>query len=142
VADVTIKRLDEFEAIYGGAFKRVRAGLGVTSFGMAVMDIPPGMVHYPEHNHLHDGQEEVFTVLEGRCTLRVGGEDGTEYQLEPGTFVRIGQDELRKFETGDEGVRLLALGGTPGAVYHPPEFSEEGAPDPVKGAPESVPLPE
>ena len=35
MADVTVKRLDEFEAIFGGGFRRVRAGLGVNSFGHA-----------------------------------------------------------------------------------------------------------
>ena len=29
MADVTVKRLGEFEAIFGGGFHRVRAGLGV-----------------------------------------------------------------------------------------------------------------
>ena len=29
MADVTVKRLEEFEAIFGGGFRRVRAGLGV-----------------------------------------------------------------------------------------------------------------
>jgi len=34
----TVKRIDEMEAIYGGAYKRARAELGVTSFGMQVID--------------------------------------------------------------------------------------------------------
>ena len=42
MADVTVKRLEDFETIFGGGFRRVRAGLGVTSFGIAVMDLPPG----------------------------------------------------------------------------------------------------
>jgi uncharacterized cupin superfamily protein len=127
MADVTVKRLDEFEAVFGGGMRRVRAGLGVTSFGMQVIELPPNFEHYPEHNHTHDEQEEVYTVLNGRTTLRVGGED---HELEPGVFVRVGPAEKRKFVTGDEGVRILALGATPGSVYHAPEFSEEGAPPP------------
>ena len=51
MADVTVKRLEEFEAIFGGGFRRVRAGLGVSSFGVAVMDLPPGFADYPEHDH-------------------------------------------------------------------------------------------
>lgn len=34
--DVTIKQLNEFETTFGGLLRRVRAGLGVTSFGIAV----------------------------------------------------------------------------------------------------------
>jgi mannose-6-phosphate isomerase-like protein (cupin superfamily) len=132
MADVTVKRLDEFEAVFGGGMRRVRAGLGVTSFGMQVYELPPNFQHYPEHNHTHDEQEEVYTVLSGRATLRVGGE---EYELEPGIFARVGPAEKRKFVTGEEGVRLLALGAVPGGVYQAPEFSEEGAPPPaVKNA--------
>ena len=127
MADVTVKRLEEFEAVYGGGFRRVRAGLGVTSFGVQVLELPPNFEHYPEHDHTHDEQEEVYTVLSGRVTLVVGGE---EHELEPGTFARVGPAEKRKLVSGDEGVRILALGATPGAVYTPPEFSEEGAPQP------------
>ena len=127
MADVTVKRLDEFESIFGGGFRRVRAGLGVSSFGLAVMDFPPGFTQYPEHDHGPDGQEEVYSVLAGKATLTAGGGD---YELEPGVFARVGPGERRKLVSGAESVRILALGGTPGAVYTPPEFSEEGAPPP------------
>ena len=50
MADVTVKRLEDFEAIFGGGFRRVRAGLGVSSFGLAVMDLPPTSTQYPEHD--------------------------------------------------------------------------------------------
>ena len=127
MADVTVKGLDEFEAVFGGGMRRVRAGLGVTSFGIQVIEMPPGYEHYPEHDHTHDEQEEVYTVLSGSAKLLAGGE---EYELEPGTFARVGPGEKRKLISGEQGVRLLALGATPGSVYTPPEFSEEGAPQP------------
>jgi uncharacterized cupin superfamily protein len=129
MADVTVKRLDEFEAIFGGAFRRVRAGLGVSSFGLALMDFPPGFTQYPEHDHGPDGQEEVYAVLAGVATLTVGGED---YELEPGVFARVGPQEARKISTGDEGARVLAIGASPGKIYEPPEFTEEGQPDPMQ----------
>jgi uncharacterized cupin superfamily protein len=127
MADVTVKGLDDFEAVFGGGLRRVRAGLGVTSFGIQVIELPPGFEHYPEHDHSHDEQEEVYTVLDGRVTLIAGGE---EYELVPGVFARVGPGEKRKLVSGEEGVRLLALGGIPGRVYEPPEFTEEGAPQP------------
>jgi hypothetical protein len=133
VPDVTIKRLDEFEAIFGGGFKRVRAGLGVSSFGIAVLDFPANFIDYPSHNQTHDHQEEVYTVLEGRVTLHVGSdEDAVEYELEPGVWARVGPAETRKLITGDERARVVALGGIPGEVYNAPEFTDEGAPDPMK----------
>jgi len=127
MADVTVKQLDEFEAVFGGGMRRVRAGLGVTSFGIQVIELPPHFEHYPEHDHSHDEQEEVYTVLNGTVTLRAGGED---HELEPGAFARVGPGEKRKLVSGEQGVRILALGGKPGAVYDAPEFSEEGAPAP------------
>lgn len=127
MADVTVKQLDDFEAVFGGGMRRVRAGLGVSSFGLQVIELPPNFEHYPEHDHSHDEQEEVYTVLEGAVTLRAGGED---HELTPGVFARVGPGEKRKLVSGDEGVRVLALGGTPGSVYSAPEFSEEGAPPP------------
>ena len=127
MADVTVKRVEEFEAIFGGGFRRARAGLGVTSFGLAVIDLPPNFERYPEHDQTHDDQEEVYTALSGRVTLRVGVE---EYELEPGVFARVGATEKRKLVTGDEAARVLAMGATPGRVYEPPEFSEEGTKPP------------
>jgi mannose-6-phosphate isomerase-like protein (cupin superfamily) len=127
MADLTIKRLDEFEALFGGGLRRVRAGLGVTSFGLQVIELPPNFTHYPQHDHTHDEQEEVYAVLSGRATLQAGGED---HLLEPGTFVRVGPGEKRKFVTDEEGVRILAIGAMPGKAYEPPEFTEEGAAEP------------
>lgn len=125
--DVTVKRVEDFEAIFGGGFRRVRAGLGVTSFGLAVIDLPPNFQHFPEHDQTHDDQEEVYTLLSGRVTLRVAGE---EYELEPGVFARVGATEKRKLITGDEPARVIAMGATPGKVYEPPEFTEEGTKPP------------
>jgi mannose-6-phosphate isomerase-like protein (cupin superfamily) len=128
MADVTVKRLEDFEAIFHGGFYRVRAGLGVSSFGIAVMEFPPDFGDYPEHDQAHDDQEEVYTALSGRATLVAGGE---EHELAPGVWVRVGPSEKRKILTGSEPARVLAVGGTVGGPYNPPEFTEDGAPDPM-----------
>src|ERR1700754_4840678 len=125
--DVTVKRVEDFEAIFGGGFRRVRAGLGVSSFGLAVIDLPPNFQHFPEHDQTHDDQEEVYTALSGTATLKVGDE---AYELEPGVFARVGATEKRKLITGDEPARILAMGATPGRAYVPPEFTEEGTKPP------------
>ncbi len=123
MADVTVKGLDEFDAIFGGGMRRVRAGLGVSSFGIQVIELPPNFHMYPDHDHSHDEQEEVYTPLSGRATLQVGDES---YELEPGVFARIGPGQKRKLITGESGVRLLSLGGVPGEAYEPPAWTEEG----------------
>jgi hypothetical protein len=128
MADVTVKQLEDFEAIFGGGFYRVRAGLGVTSFGIAVMELPVDFRDYPEHDQEHDRQEEVYTALSGRATLIA---DGEEHELAPGVWIRVGPSEKRKIVTGSEPARVLAVGGSVGGAYNPPEFTEEGVPDPL-----------
>jgi uncharacterized cupin superfamily protein len=117
MADVTVKRIDEFDTAFGGAMKLVRHGLGVESFGIQVIDMPPNADRYPEHDHAEDGQEEVYTVLQGSATLEAGGE---EHRLEPGTFARVPSGTMRKLVTGDDPARLIALGGVPGKAYEIP----------------------
>lgn len=129
MADVTIKQVEDFEAIFAGGLRRARSGLGVSSFGMQVEDFPPNATEYPEHDHSEDGMEEVYTVLEGTVILQV---DAEEHVLTPGMFARVGPGERRKLITREEGARVLAIGAIPGKVYEPPEFTEEGQPDPMK----------
>jgi quercetin dioxygenase-like cupin family protein len=124
MADVTIKKIEDFEATYGGGFKLVRHGLGVQSFGIQVIDMPANVDQYPEHDHSEDGQEEVYTVLEGSATLQA---DGEEFRLEPGVFARVPAGQKRKIVTTSTPVRVLAIGGVPGKVYEAPEFSKPSA---------------
>jgi uncharacterized cupin superfamily protein len=134
VANYTVKRLDQFEAIYGGGLRRVRAGLGVTSFGLASIDLPPNFSDYPDHDHSGDGQEEVYTAVAGSATITI---DGDDHLLEPGVFARVPPGVSRKITTGEEPARIIAIGGTPGSVYQPPDLSQEGNPDPLTGRPPS-----
>jgi mannose-6-phosphate isomerase-like protein (cupin superfamily) len=128
MADYAVKRIDEMEAIYAGAFKRARAELGVRSFGLQVLDIPPNAHQYPEHDHSQDGQEEVYVVLRGSGEVEI---DGERHPIEPETMVRVSAGTSRKLWPGDEGLRVLAIGGIPGGVYEAPDVSRLGAPDPL-----------
>jgi len=129
MADYTVKQVDEMEAVFGGAFKRARAELGISAFGMQILDMPPNVDgQYPEHDHQADGQEEVYVVLVGRAELDV---EGDRIPLDPGTMVRVGPSARRTIRTAAEGARILALGGRPGQPYEAPEVSQLGAPDPM-----------
>jgi uncharacterized cupin superfamily protein len=133
MADVTVKRTEDFEPTFRGGMLKVRSGLGISSFGIQLLRFPPNADRHPEHDHAQSGQEEVFIVLEGVATLRAGDE---EHRLEPGVFARVGPTEARKLSTGEEGALILALGGVPGQAYEIVQFTEEGEPDPL-GAPGS-----
>ncbi len=130
MADVTVRRTEEFEPTFGGGMLKARSGLGVTGFGMQLLRFPANADRYPEHEHAHDGQEEVYTVLEGEATLHVGGE---EHRLAPGVFARVGPGERRKLSTGDSPAMILVLGGVPGKAFEPVKYTEEGEPDPMGG---------
>jgi uncharacterized cupin superfamily protein len=125
-----VKRIDEMEAVYLGAFKRARAELGVESFGMAIMDLPPNFEGYPAHDHSGDGQEEVLLALRGSGEVEI---DGERFPLDADHVIRVSAGTTRKVWPGDDGVRLLAIGGVPGGLYDPPANSKLGEPDPMAG---------
>jgi hypothetical protein len=129
LSDYNVKKIDEMEAVYLGAFKRARAELGVESFGLQVIDMPANFDNYPEHDHAEDGQEEVFMALRGGGEIEIGGE---RFPLDPEHMVRVAAGTKRKVWPGDEGIRMVIVGGVPGALYQPPEISKLGEPDPMR----------
>lgn len=118
--DVTIKRLDQLDfyqgehEIPGIRFHSAGRQLGVTAWGMNVLSLEPGADGYPEHDHLGDGQQEVYVVLRGSATL-IAGEQ--RWELETGAMAHVGPATKRKLLPGAEGVTLLAIGATPGKAY-------------------------
>jgi mannose-6-phosphate isomerase-like protein (cupin superfamily) len=127
MADYAVRRIDDMEAIARGSFKRARAELGISSFGIQVLDMPPNVDAYPEHDHGSDGQEEVYLVIRGGGELEIEGE---RVPLDPDTMVRVSAGTKRKLLPGDEGIRTVIVGGVPGAAYEVKEYTELGADDP------------
>jgi mannose-6-phosphate isomerase-like protein (cupin superfamily) len=123
-----VKKIDEMEAIYRGAFKRARAELGVESFGMQIIDMPPNFENYPEHDHTHDNQEEVFLVMRGGGEIEIEGE---RFPLDGDHIARVGPATKRKLWPGPEGIRVVIVGGVPGEAYQAPDISKLGEPDPM-----------
>ena len=107
-------------AIPGIRFRCAGQALGVRAWGMNILEIDAGCTGYPEHDHAADGQEEVYVVLRGSAVLHVGG---AAHRLDTGELVRVPPEVRRSFTT-EEGVLLLALGGTPGVAY--PSDSADG----------------
>jgi quercetin dioxygenase-like cupin family protein len=119
---ITVKRIEQFaaysgpHAIPGIRFRAVREALGISSWGMNVLEFDPNCTGYPEHDHASDGHEEVYVVLQGSIVLQT---DGAERTLSQGELVRVAPHVSRKFVTRQQGATLLALGGTPGKAYAP-----------------------
>lgn len=117
-----VEKIDEVQpyagpnTLPGIAFRPAGRQLGLTAWGMNVLDLEPGCESYPEHDHGADGQEEVYVVLSGSGTLVAGGR---RWPLESGTMARVPPTTTRKIVPGPHGLRLLALGATPGKAYEP-----------------------
>jgi mannose-6-phosphate isomerase-like protein (cupin superfamily) len=122
-----LKRLEEVERAFGGALARVRAALGITAFGVQVVDLPADSGELaPEHDHRHDGQEELYLLLSGSGELVVP--DGV-VTLDRETFVRLGPRVRRRLRSGPDGARILMIGAVPGRPYTPPPNTELGGPE-------------
>ena len=120
----TLRRIDDLASINHGAVKLAGDDLGVQSFGLQVLDFPGGFADYPEHDHAHDRQEEVYVVLAGSAEFEIAGERA---QAEAGTMLRVDADARRTLVPGPDGVRLLAIGCAPGGGYERPEDFRVGA---------------
>ena len=121
MSNYTAKHLNDMEAAFGGGFVKARAELGVTSFGMQVMRMPPNYDDYPEHDHEKDGQEEVYLALAGSGWTDI---DGDRVDLGKDVFVRIAGGTKRKVHSGPEGLQMLVIGACPGRAYEIPEMTE------------------
>ena len=113
-----LRQIDELTSIHHGAVKLAGDELGVEAFGLQVLDFPPGFDQYPAHDHAEDGQEEVYVVLDGSAEFEIAGE---RIPAEPGTLVRVPPESRRNLVAGREGVRILAIGCTPGGAYERPD---------------------
>jgi quercetin dioxygenase-like cupin family protein len=119
-------------------FARLRAPLGVSSFGINVLTFESGQRN---RIHRHKRQEEVYVILEGTLTLMVEGEPN-EYRV--GDVVRVAPEVRRQLvNRSPAALRLLALGGHVDHEHEPRDaeaFNDWAETDP--GTPQTVPVPD
>jgi quercetin dioxygenase-like cupin family protein len=104
-----VSSLDELGDGHG--FRKVRAALGVTAFGVNGLVFPP---RYEGPNHFHDTQDELYFVHRGTATFTI---DGDEHEVGEGGLVHVESTTPRAISnrTDDELV-LLIVGGKDGYV--------------------------
>ncbi len=95
----------------GPGFRKVRAALGVTAFGINAIVMPPG---HDGFLHWHDTQDEVYFVHRGRVEVEVEGETRV---VGEGGLIHVEATTRRKVSNpfGEEAV-VLAIGGKDGYV--------------------------
>jgi len=95
----------------GFGFRKVRAALGITAFGVNVVVYPP---HYEGFHHYHDTQDELYFVHSGRARVEVADD---ERELGPGGMVHVESTTPRRLSNvGDEPLVMLVVGGKGGYV--------------------------
>ena len=95
----------------GPGFRKVRAPLGVTAFGVNAVVFAPG---YEGFLHYHDTQDELYFVHSGTARFEVEGE---VRELGPGSLVHVESTTPRRFSNaGDEDLVVLVVGGKDGYV--------------------------
>jgi uncharacterized cupin superfamily protein len=97
----------------GPGFRKVRAPLGVTAFGVNAVVVPPG---YTTGRHYHDRQQELYLILEGEIEFEFG--DGDKQVLGPGGVARVDPGTHRRLRnTSDtEDAMYFCVGGDGGYV--------------------------
>ena len=112
-AHTTIHRDD---AERDGKWSLIRRSLDVESFGINLVEIPPGD-DIPEHDEVDRDQEEVFVVLSGDPVVVVNGE---EIAAPTGTFVRVDVDAKRTVRnSGSEPASVLIVSAPRSSGYEP-----------------------
>jgi mannose-6-phosphate isomerase-like protein (cupin superfamily) len=104
-----VSSLDELGDGYG--FRKVRAPLGVTAFGVNAIVYPP---RYDGPEHYHDTQDELYFVHRGTAIFEIEGE---EHEVREGGIVHVESTTPRRVSnrTDDELV-LFVVGGKGGYV--------------------------
>jgi len=95
----------------GEGFRKIRAALGVTAFGVNAVVYAPG---FDGFEHYHDVQDELYFVHRGRVRVEVEGETR---DLGPGGLFHAESTTRRKVSNPfDEEAVLFIVGGSGGYV--------------------------
>jgi mannose-6-phosphate isomerase-like protein (cupin superfamily) len=113
--------IDELPGLFDGVIKLARSALGISGFGVQVIDLPPSYTT-DSHDETATGQEELYVALSGDGSVEVA--EWGSLALEPGRLVVVPPTCARRLRSGDAGVRVLVIGGAPGEAYVPPQWTE------------------
>ena len=119
-APYTASTIDGLPQLWDGLAKLVREGLGITAFGVQIMDLPPNYTT-DAHDETETGQEELYIALRGHGAVII---DDAGVLLDGEHVVVVPPQTARTLTSGPDGLRVLCVGGTPGQPYSAPEWTE------------------
>jgi quercetin dioxygenase-like cupin family protein len=112
--------IDSLPALFDGMIKLARSALGISAFGVQVMDLPPSYTT-DAHDETASGQEELYVALSGSGGVLL---DGESIPVAEGRLVVVPPECSRRLASGPEGLRVLVVGSTPGQAYEPAAWTE------------------
>jgi len=113
--------ISELPSLYDGMIKLVRTELDISAFGVQIMDLAPDYTTQ-SHDESSTGQQELYVALSGSGAVLIGDE---RLALDGDHVVRVNAGTGRKLSSGPDGLRVLCVGGVPGAAYTPPDWTDE-----------------
>ncbi len=118
-------RYDEMPDLWDGFVRLMRPALGISAFGVNLMELPPDY-ETEAHDERDSGQEELYVARAGSGAVVVDG-GRTRLPLDPDRAVRVGPQTSRTLCSGADGMRVLIVGAPPGRPYAGPEWSGGGS---------------
>ena len=96
----------------GPGFRKIRAALDVTAFGVNAVVLPPSWV---TPRHFHERQEELYLVLDGEIEFDLGGATHT---VGPGGLVKVEPQTVRSLRNTSDSAEAtyFCVGGASGYV--------------------------
>jgi hypothetical protein len=116
---IAASAIDDLPQIWDGFAKLVRAGLDISAFGVQIMDLPPEYTT-ASHDESDTGQQELYVALRGSGAVLAREQ---RLPLDPEHLVRVNAGVDRTLTSGPEGLRVLCVGGVPGAPYIAPDWT-------------------
>ena len=108
-ARINLDEVEDLAAKYGmaelGEARYLREDVGAEAIGLTYYRMNPG--RRTGFGHRHKEAEEMYVVLAGSGRAKVGDE---VIDLRPRDVVRVAPDAIREFESGPDGMELLATG--------------------------------
>ena len=116
---LTIKHDEDLERAYG-KWVLVRRSLGIGSFGINAVELPPGE-SIPEHDESGREHEEVFVVLDGEAVVVV---EGIDHPVRRGSYARLDPALRRTVRNDSDAVaRVLIISAPVASGYEPLEWA-------------------
>jgi uncharacterized cupin superfamily protein len=112
--------IDDLPDMWDGFMRMVRDGLGLSAFGVNIMNLPPDYTTR-SHDESRSGQEELYVCLAGSGWV-VLGDSGDRLDLDAEHLAAVGPGVARALSSGPDGLRVLCVGSAPGRAYEPISF--------------------